>query len=86
LDEPTTGLHQDDVLKLLSVLHHLVDRGKTVILIEHNLDVIRNSDFVIDLGPEGGDRGGQVIAEGTPEEIMRNKKSKTGKALRIAGT
>ena len=85
LDEPTTGLHQDDVLKLLSVLHHLVDRGKSVILIEHNLDIIRNSDFVIDLGPEGGERGGQVIAEGSPEEIMRNKKSKTGKALKTAG-
>ena len=81
LDEPTTGLHQDDVMKLLEVLHHLVDRGKSVILIEHNLDVILNSDYVIDLGPEGGARGGEIMAEGTPEQLIKNPKSKTGIAL-----
>ena len=81
LDEPTTGLHQDDVFKLLEVLHHLGERGKSVILIEHNLDVIANSDYVIDLGPEGGARGGELIAAGTPESLMKNPKSKTGQAL-----
>jgi excinuclease ABC subunit A len=81
LDEPSTGLHQDDVLKLLEVLHHLVDRGKSVILIEHNMDIIANSDYVIDLGPEGGAKGGQLIAAGTPEALMKNPKSKTGIAL-----
>jgi excinuclease ABC subunit A len=82
LDEPTTGLHQDDVFKLLEVLHTLVDRGKSVILIEHNLDVIINSDYVIDLGPEGGARGGYIVAEGTPESLMKHKESKTGIALK----
>jgi excinuclease ABC subunit A len=81
LDEPTTGLHQDDVMKLLEVLHHLVDRGKSVILIEHNMDVIANSDYVVDLGPEGGARGGDLIAAGSPEELKKNPKSKTGVAL-----
>lgn len=81
LDEPTTGLHQDDVMRLMEVLHQLVDRGKSVILIEHNLDVIANSDYVIDLGPEGGARGGSIMAEGTPEQLMKNPKSKTGIAL-----
>lgn len=82
LDEPTTGLHFDDVSKLIGVLHRLVDLGHTVILIEHNLDVIRSSDWVIDLGPEGGDDGGQVVAAGTVEDIMKTKGSYTGKALK----
>jgi excinuclease ABC subunit A len=84
LDEPTTGLHQDDVMRLLKVLHHLVDEGKSVLLIEHNLDVIRNSDFVIDLGPGGGDSGGHLIASGTPESLIKTMESKTGAALREA--
>jgi excinuclease ABC subunit A len=85
LDEPTTGLHQDDVFKLMEVLHHLVDRGKSVILIEHNLDVIANADYVIDLGPEGGAKGGFVIAEGTPEQLKNHPDSKTGMALVDSG-
>ena len=82
LDEPTTGLHQDDVMKLMEVLHQLVERGKSVILIEHNLDVIANSDYVIDLGQEGGKNGGYLIAKGTPEELKKNPESKTGMALK----
>ena len=82
LDEPTTGLHQDDVSKLLEVLHHLVDRGKSVLLIEHHLDVISNSDHVIDLGPGGGASGGRIIAAGTPEALMKHSESTTGWALR----
>ena len=82
LDEPTTGLHFDDVKKLLKVLNSLVDKGNTVLVIEHNLDVIKSSDYVIDLGPEGGDKGGEVIAAGTPEEIAKNKKSFTGQYLK----
>jgi len=78
LDEPTTGLHFADVQKLLEVLHLLVDKGNTVIVIEHNLDVIKNSDWIIDLGPEGGENGGQIIVEGTPEAVSRNKESLTG--------
>ena len=81
LDEPTTGLHQDDVMNLMDVLHQLVERGKSVILIEHNLDVIANSDYVIDLGQEGGAQGGYLIAHGTPEDLKKNPASKTGKAL-----
>lgn len=81
LDEPTTGLHFDDIRKLLTVLRALVDKGNTVLVIEHNLDVVRNCDWVIDLGPDGGDKGGEVIAEGTPEEIKKNKKSYTGQWL-----
>ena len=69
LDEPTTGLHFDDVRKLLEVLHRLTDLGNTVIIIEHNLDIVRNADYVLDLGPEGGERGGHIIAHGTPEQI-----------------
>ena len=82
LDEPTTGLHFADVQKLLEVLHMLVDKGNTVIVIEHNLDVIKNSDWIIDLGPEGGENGGTIIGEGTPESIVKNKLSLTGKHLK----
>jgi excinuclease ABC subunit A len=81
LDEPTTGLHFEDVRKLLLVLNRLVDTGNTVIVIEHNLDVIKSADWVIDLGPEGGSGGGLVVAEGRPEEIVKNPKSYTGKYL-----
>jgi excinuclease ABC subunit A len=81
LDEPTTGLHFDDVRKLLDVLHRLTDLGNTVIIIEHNLDVIRNADWIIDLGPEGGEDGGRLVAQGPPEQIARIKKSYTGQAL-----
>jgi excinuclease ABC subunit A len=81
LDEPTTGLHFDDVKKLLDVLHRLTDLGNTVIIIEHNMDVIRNADWIIDLGPEGGEDGGRMVAHGTPEQVARVKKSYTGQAL-----
>jgi len=81
LDEPTVGLHYDDVAKLLEVLQKLVSKGNTVVLIEHNLDVIKSSDYLIDFGPEGGTRGGRVVAKGTPEEVANNKNSHTGKYL-----
>jgi len=81
LDEPTTGLHFDDIRKLLDVLQRLVDAGNTVVVIEHNLDVIKTADWVIDLGPEGGSRGGQVIAEGTPEDVAACPASYTGQFL-----
>ncbi len=81
LDEPTTGLHFEDVSKLLEVIHRLTDLGNSVIIIEHNLDVIRNADWIIDLGPEGGDQGGQIVAQGTPGQVSRIKKSHTGQAL-----
>ena len=81
LDEPTTGLHFEDVRKLLSVLHELADRGNTVLVIEHNLDVIKNCDWVIDMGPEGGGKGGYVVAEGTPEQVATIEKSYTGQFL-----
>ena len=81
LDEPTTGLHFDDIRKLLTVLRALVDKGNTVLIIEHNLDVLRNADWIIDLGPEGGDRGGKIVAEGTPEKLAKIKKSHTGQWL-----
>ncbi len=79
LDEPTTGLHFADVHKLVEILHRLTEGGNTVIVIEHNLDVIKTADYIIDIGPEGGDRGGTVIAEGTPEEIVKCPVSYTGK-------
>ena len=82
LDEPTVGLHYEDVKKLLEVLQRLVDRGNTVVVIEHNLDVIKTADWVIDLGPEGGDKGGRIVAKGTPEEIAQKKESATGEYLR----
>ena len=81
LDEPTTGLHFADVEKLLEVLHRLVDGGNTVLVIEHNLDVIKTADWIVDLGPEGGDRGGRIIAEGTPERIAATPGSATGEYL-----
>jgi excinuclease ABC subunit A len=81
LDEPTTGLHFDDVRKLLDVLHRLTDLGNTIIIIEHNLDVVKNADWIIDLGPEGGEDGGRIVAQGTPEQVARNRKSYTGQAL-----
>ncbi len=84
LDEPTTGLHFDDVRKLLDVIQQLVDLGNTVVVIEHNLDVMRAADWIIDLGPDGGEYGGRVVVSGTPEEILRNKKSYTAEALRKA--
>ena len=84
LDEPTTGLHFDDVKKLLDVLHRLTNLGNTIIIIEHNLDVIRSADWIVDLGPEGGEQGGQLVAQGTPEQVARSKKSFTGQALAAA--
>jgi len=82
LDEPTTGLHMDDVKRLLHVLAALVDAGNTVIVVEHNLDVIKTADWVIDLGPEGGEEGGRIIAQGTPEEVAAVEESYTGRYLR----
>ena len=82
LDEPTTGLHFKDVDMLISVLNDLVDKGNTVIVIEHNLDVIKCTDWVIDLGPEGGENGGNIIATGSPEGIMKIKQSYTGQFLK----
>ncbi|MGA1501362.1 MAG: excinuclease ABC subunit A, partial [Candidatus Nanopelagicales bacterium] len=81
LDEPTTGLHFEDIRKLLGVLHSLVDKGNTVIVIEHNLDVIKSADWIIDMGPEGGSGGGSVVVEGTPEEVAAHEGSHTGRFL-----
>ena len=82
LDEPTTGLHIADVHKLIDILQRLVDTGNTIIVIEHNLDLIKTCDHIIDLGPEGGDNGGEVVAIGTPEQICKNERSYTGKFLK----
>ena len=82
LDEPTTGLHFADVHKLIEILRRLSDGGNTVVVIEHNLDVIKTADYIIDIGPEGGDKGGTVIARGTPEEVAENPASYTGKYVK----
>jgi excinuclease ABC subunit A len=82
LDEPTTGLHFHDVKKLLEVLHELVDQGNSVVVIEHNLEVVKTADWVIDMGPEGGDGGGRIVAQGPPEAILREPASHTGKYLK----
>lgn len=82
LDEPTTGLHVDDISRLLIVLQRLVENGDTVLVIEHNLDVIKTADYIIDLGPEGGDKGGTILGTGTPEDIANLKGSYTGKYLK----
>ena len=82
LDEPTTGLHSDDIKRLLKVINHIVDKGATVVIIEHNLDVIKSADYIIDLGPEGGDKGGEIVALGTPEDIANHKTSYTGQYLK----
>ena len=81
-DEPTTGLHFHDIKKLLEVFHALIERGHTVVIIEHNLDMIKCADYVIDLGPEGGDQGGDVVVCGTPEEVARYEASHTGRSLK----
>ena len=81
LDEPTTGLHIDDVHRLVDILQRLVDTGNTIIVIEHNLDLIKTADHIIDLGPEGGEAGGRIVAVGTPEQVSRNPESETGKFL-----
>ena len=82
LDEPTTGLHFEDINKLLKVLHALVEQGNSVVVIEHNLDVIKTADYIIDMGPEGGDGGGQIVAQGTPEQVAKCEQSYTAKYLR----
>ena len=82
LDEPTTGLHFEDIAKLLDVLHQLVDQGNTVVVIEHNLEVIKTADWIVDMGPEGGNGGGAVVVEGTPERVAECERSYTGKYLK----
>ena len=82
LDEPTVGLHYEDVKKLIEILQRLVDKGNTVVVIEHNLDLIKNADYIIDIGPEGGERGGKLVAKGTPEDVAKNEKSYTGQYLK----
>jgi excinuclease ABC subunit A len=82
LDEPTTGLHFEDVRKLLEVLQALVEQGNTVVVIEHNLEVIKTADWIVDLGPEGGDKGGEIVAVGTPEQVVQEPRSYTGHYLK----
>jgi excinuclease ABC subunit A len=82
LDEPTTGLHFEDIRVLMEVINKLVDKGNTILIIEHNMDVIKLADYIIDIGPEGGKGGGEVVAKGTPEEVAKNKKSYTAKFLK----
>ena len=83
MDEPTTGLHFDDIRQLLTVLNKLVEKGNTIIIIEHNMDVIKVADYIIDIGPEGGHRGGTVVCKGTPEQVARKKSSHTGTFLKM---
>jgi excinuclease UvrABC ATPase subunit len=85
LDEPTTGLHRSDINKLLAIINRLVDSGNTVIVIEHNLDIVKNADWIIDMGPEGGHKGGKVIFEGTPQQLLGAQQSYTGEYLRRDG-
>ena len=82
MDEPTTGLHFEDIKQLLKVLNKLVDKGNTVVIIEHNLDVIKVVDYIVDIGPEGGDKGGNIVCKGTPEQVAKNKDSFTGQFLK----
>jgi excinuclease ABC subunit A len=82
LDEPTVGLHYEDVKRLIEILQKLVDKGNTVVVIEHNLDLIKNADYVIDIGPDGGERGGKIVARGTPEEVAKTEGSYTGQYLK----
>lgn len=82
LDEPTTGLHTHDVAKLITILDRLVEQGNTVVVIEHNLDVVKVADYIVDLGPDGGDKGGTIVAQGTPEEVAKVEKSYTGQFLK----
>ena len=82
LDEPTTGLHSEDERKLISVLQRLVDSGNSVVVVEHELDLVKNADHIVDLGPEGGEKGGEIVAEGSPEAIAENEDSHTGRYLR----
>ena len=82
LDEPTTGLHIADVHRLVDILQRIVDTGNSIIVIEHNLDLIKTADYIIDLGPEGGDGGGEIVAVGSPEQIVKNERSYTGKFLK----
>ena len=81
LDEPTTGLHSEDIAKLLAVLHRLVDKGNTMVMIEHNIEMIKNADYLIDLGPEAGEKGGFIVSRGTPEEVAADRTSLTGRYL-----
>ena len=82
MDEPTIGLHYEDVRKLIEILQTLVDKGNTVIMIEHNMDIIKSADWLIDIGPEGGSGGGRIVAQGTPEEVAKNKHSHTDEYLK----
>ncbi len=82
LDEPTVGLHYEDVKKLIEILQHLVEKGNTVVVIEHNLDLIKSSDYILDVGPDGGSRGGKLVAKGTPEDVAKNENSYTGQYLK----
>jgi excinuclease ABC subunit A len=82
MDEPTTGLHFEDIRVLMEVINKLVNKGNTIVIIEHNLDVIKLADYIIDVGPEGGKGGGEIVAKGTPEQLIKNKKSYTAKFLK----